>query len=400
VSKPFPSRLPINSRSPRRQQAVPTPAHAWQPASEGKTEMQTSTAEHSANPIAADPSSGHEPTCTGKVRRIFTTFAKTHQVLNAAELQRRHDCEVAVIDGRRRRRRTALHYLNSQPDDLFVFNGEVDLISLACLLKILLPGLRGKIVAVDMVLRKPTTAKARIIAKIRSFLWKRVDLFIHYFKNIEGFSRYYGITASKSVYVPFKSNILSQASAPGAGSALAEGEYVFSAGRSLRDYETLIAAARKTGLPFAILFTSEADWAAHGTFVDLTNLPPNLRLIHDDGSQEGWINGLKQARIVVVPTQPDSICASGIGTYLDAMALGKPVVITRGPGADDVLNGNQAAFVQPRDPEGLAQVLQSLSQDDDRRMALAEQGRAYAHALGGERELLSRIFAAAMAARD
>lgn len=330
--------------------------------------------------------------------RIFTTFANAKDKAGALPLT----VPVTVLDRHNRLRNLIASYVNSKPTELFVFNGEVSLITAACLIKLCSPTARGRIVAVDMVLRVPKTAKARLAAWVRSRLWTQVDQYIHYFKDLRGFSSHYGIGAVKSDYVPFKANLFAEAIAHKDKFGLADGNYVFSAGRSLRDYQTLIEAARISGLPTAILFTSQSDWAAHGTALDIDNLPSNVRLIPDTGGKQGWLEGLQGARMVVVPTLPESICASGIGTYLDAMALGKPVIISRGPGADDVLTDQQARFVAPAEPEALAQAMRQLWDNNNAATTLAANGQRYALGLGDEQALLARIFCEALnrAARD
>ena len=329
--------------------------------------------------------------------RIFTTFSGIRKLLAKRAGGDWNGHDVTVVDGRFQRREILWHYARSRPGDLFVFNGEANLVSAACLLKLALPTARGRIVAVDMVLRKPERIMARLKARVRRSLWRRVDLFLHYFRDLEGYQRHYGIGPDRSRYVAFKSNVFSDALQTAEPATGDDGAYIFSAGRSLRDYQTLLEAAALTDLPFAILFTSTADWAAHGTFVDTRHLPPNVRLVADDGGKAGWLQGLKGARIVAIPTRPESMCASGIGTYLDAMALGKPVVITRGPGADDVLAEGQACFVPPRDPQALAEILEKLWHDPGRRREIAARGHHYAMQLGDEEDLMERILEASLA---
>jgi glycosyltransferase involved in cell wall biosynthesis len=333
-------------------------------------------------------------------RRIFTTFNSASEIFAVAAAEREYELDVVTIGRKKKMHQVLALYARSKPDDLFIFNGEADLISAACLLKLCSPFSHGRIIAVDMVLRQPTGLKSRLLAFTRRRLWREVDRFIHYFKDIEGYNRHYGIGLRNSRHVAFKANLYKEAMALSEQSTYDAGDYIFSAGRSLRDYKTLVEAAALTGLPFAILFTSAEDWAAHGTFLDLDNLPPNVRLIADDGGKEGWMKGLLNAKIVAIPTRPESLCASGIGTYLDAMALGKPVVITRGPGADDILTGEQAAFVPAQDPRALADVLQQLWFDNHRRQGLAQRGQSYALGLGDEQALLGRILDAALHTDD
>ena len=250
--------------------------------------------------------------------------------------------------------------------------------------------MKANIVAVDVVLRIPKGFKSFVASIWRRVLWKNVDQFIHYFNNIKGYTKYYGISAKNSDYVPFKSNIYHYANKLSAQSQ-STGEYVFSAGRSLRDYDTLIEAAKIHKLPTAILYTSEEDWQKHGTKFDCVTLPENVTLINDSGKQSGWIHGLQQARLTVVPILKTSLCASGIGTYLDAMALGKPVIITRGPGADDVLSDSQACFVEPGNARELAKQIENVWFDSNLAKKLSTNGKEYALSLGDEQALIHRV---------
>src|SRR5580704_3978444 len=71
---------------------------------------------------------------------------------------------------------------------------------------LLLPWKKRPIVAVDIVLRKPLRFRDRISATLKRLLLSRVDHFIHYFRDIEGYTKYFGIQVSRSSYVPFKVN--------------------------------------------------------------------------------------------------------------------------------------------------------------------------------------------------
>lgn len=79
------------------------------------------------------------------------------------------------------------------------------------------------------------------------------------------------------------------------------------------------------------------------------------------------------ARLVVLPARKDSIRASNLGSYLNAMLTSECAILSEGPGSSDVLDGR--ALVVPR---------------EDRRTT-AECGYRYALALGGEQELYQRI---------
>src|SRR5438105_3381961 len=71
----------------------------------------------------------------------------------------------------------------------------------------LLPFLKRPVVLVDAIFSKPKTLWQRIEAWIMRLLLKRVDHFIHYFRELNGYQKIYGISPARSSYIPFKANL-------------------------------------------------------------------------------------------------------------------------------------------------------------------------------------------------
>jgi glycosyltransferase involved in cell wall biosynthesis len=86
---------------------------------------------------------------------------------------------------------------------------------------------------------------------------------------------------------------------------------------------------------------------------------------------------------------------AGVGVYLNAMYLGKCVIITSGAGASDVLT-DEAVFVPPEDPRALAEAIRRVWEDEAFRRSTAEKGYRHAISLGGEPELRQRVLEAAL----
>ena len=258
------------------------------------------------------------------------------------------------------------------------------------------PWRRKPLVAVDLVLRKPDTLRHRASALIKRLLFRRVDRFIHYFRDLSGYTRHFGISAERSVYVPFKVNNRETKVAPTEFSE----DYIFTMGRSLRDYDTFIRAVAELPYPAAIPeFSFESFEGKDDSFAwTRQNVPPQLSVLPDSGAREDLVRNLARARLVVIPTQASSLCASGLSTYLDAMYLGKCVIASHGPGASDVLT-DQALLVPPHDVAALKAAIVRAWEDDALRKQTAAAGRSYALSLGGEPELLERIFHEALAVR-
>ncbi len=235
-----------------------------------------------------------------------------------------------------------------------------------------------KVVIVDIILRPPTSAPRHRL--LRTAL-DRIDFFIHYFRDLSGYSRLYGIGPERSGYVPFKPNLRDRF-----GPAASEGGYVTIFGQSCRDYDVYFSAVR--GLEAVMPFRDPAVLREHGSLI--TQVPEWIEVLENDGSQEAVHRILSGAKLVVIPIRPDNICSSSIGTYLNAMWLGKACVLTEGPGVSDVLT-DEALVVPAGDPGALRDAVERLLRDDDLRAAYAERGRRYAESLGGVAELSLRV---------
>ncbi len=220
-------------------------------------------------------------------------------------------------------------------------------------------------------------------------LLKQVDLFIHYFRDFRRYSEAFGIAADRNEFVPFKANL---------GRRQAElqsnpdGEYVLCFGRSLRDFDTFFGAMEKLPYPAAIARVDPAQLRAHHARFTRAekSLPPNVRVLDDDGSEAAQIRILGGARIVVLPILKASVVASGISTCLNAMLLGKCVVGSEGPGMSDVFD-REIVTVPPEDPQALSAAIRRVWEDDHLRFRTAAAGHEYALRMGGEQELYQRI---------
>ena len=104
--------------------------------------------------------------------------------------------------------RTFAEFLRALPGcDLILINGDLDLTLRFIVYFLMFPWKRRPIVVVDLVLRRPRTLQGRLKALVRRLLLSRVDHFIHYFKDLDGYSSCYGITPERSSYVAFKPNL-------------------------------------------------------------------------------------------------------------------------------------------------------------------------------------------------
>lgn len=272
--------------------------------------------------------------------------------------------------------------------DVVVLNIDQKKLMLAAMLR-RLPFVKFRLVSVDLVLRQPKTPFDRFKATMKKIVLSGVDRFVLYFKNIDGYKRWYGIDSNRVAYVPFKVNsferIAERSGQPG------DGEYVLCAGRTLRDVETFVEAMRVCDCPGVLLQQRRDLLNAHGSRSWSGELPLNVQLVIDEGdSFEDFVDQVAKARLVVIPRFKHDIAPTGISTYLLAMALNKCVIISEGPGAEDVLT-DQAVIIPPENAERLAEVIESLWNNDQLRSEVAARGYGYAMFLRGYDRLLIDI---------
>jgi hypothetical protein len=117
---------------------------------------------------------------------------------------------------------------------------------------------------------------------------------------------------------------------------------ICSAGLEFRDYETLIAATRD--LEVDVRIGAASHWARHNAFGASADLPANVTVSAYNYRQ--LRDYYASARFVVVPLR-DVDNQAGITTILEAMAMGKAVVVTRTRGQTDVVRDWRSSATTP-----------------------------------------------------
>jgi glycosyltransferase involved in cell wall biosynthesis len=273
------------------------------------------------------------------------------------------------------------------PQAVFVVNGNVALVMELAARMFL--GARRPLVAVDMVLREPDDFAGRMLLPVKKTLLGRVDRFIHYFRDLRGLTRVFGIGPERSSYVPFKVNLADRH----AFASATEGEYVLCFGRSMRDFDTFLAAMeRLPDVSGAITKPDPQAYAAHHARFTrpLSEIPANVRILDDDRGADSELRILRNARLLVLPILLKSLVASGISTCLNAMYLEKCVLGSEGPGMSDIFTSEILTF-PPEDPQRLAATIRRAWDDSALRRATAAAGLRYALQAGAEPQLYQRI---------
>jgi glycosyltransferase involved in cell wall biosynthesis len=116
-----------------------------------------------------------------------------------------------------------------------------------------------------------------------------------------------------------------------------EGSGIFAGGDSLRDYGTLVDAAR--GL------AAEVTIATRNTeLLERHDLPSNVRV--EAMPHERYVARLRESPIIVVPLVATTRSA-GQTTYVNALAMGKLVVVTDTLGVRDYVEPGETGLVVP-----------------------------------------------------
>lgn len=264
---------------------------------------------------------------------------------------------------------------NEDIDALLLFNPGIKEIVLCVLARTVL---RKKVFFFDANLKKPKTPIERIVFLTKGFMINQCNKFIVMHKDLSEYYRYYAIDKSKVEYVPFKSNCYEIRDTI----EIEDGGYILSCGASHRDYDTLIKAVRETDIKVIIVLPNQAGAALHKSRLSEGDIPENVEIIRHDFSRNSWYDFLRKASIVVIPIDSDCIQPAGISVYLEAMSLGKPTIISKGPSTNGLIQ-DEAILVDRENPDQLKEAIESLERNRELRNFISEKGKEYALSLEG-----------------
>ncbi len=181
--------------------------------------------------------------------------------------------------------------------------------------------------------------------------------------ELETYRRIFRGCHARFEYIPFGLHVAGRESV---SSVAVEPRYVLAAGRSGRDYRTLFEAVRQRDIQLRVVCDNSDALA------DI-DVPPNVVVLRDCYGG-AYINELAGASIVAVPLAVDNISA-GQMVMIQAMALGKPVVVTRTPTIEEYVADNEQALLVPRgDPAAMWSAIESLLSSPERIDAMGRAG--------------------------
>jgi glycosyltransferase involved in cell wall biosynthesis len=232
-------------------------------------------------------------------------------------------------------------------------------------------------------------------SKPRLFRWLRPQarisrVLLHSRRQVELAPARLGIPSDRLRFQPYFADSDFWAPRPPSSEAL-----VVSAGREHRDYATLAAACRD--LPVRVFIAAGSLFSPSATHTQPETWPDNISSeFADHRTLREWY---ARAAVVAVPLVPTDFQA-GVTTILEAMSMGRPVVVSATEGQRDVVeDGVTGVMVPPGDARALREAIQRLLDDPAERARLGANARsaverrfsldAYAASLAGHLEELA-----------
>lgn len=148
-------------------------------------------------------------------------------------------------------------------------------------------------------------------------------------------SKAFGVPTEKFPIVPYHTTIRN------VDVEISEGDYLFAGGDTGRDYRTLIEAMR--GLPFKL--TIAALYRNHFKGIDI---PENVKIVTVNGDE--FMHLIAGCRAMALPLFKDVLQAGGQQTFLNAMAMGKTVIVADDNSAAEYIeSGVDGLIIPPED---------------------------------------------------
>lgn len=191
----------------------------------------------------------------------------------------------------------------------------------------------------------------KIKRMIQKIIFSSVDIiFVSSSKEIETYSARFGISNDKFRFLLFHTNIVEPRVINRSGN------YILSAGKTGRDYETLANAVRSLNQKVIVVSDKKSTQGI--------NFPIGVEVLHDI-SYANYLELLHNCSLVVVPLKK-LVKSTGQVVILDAMALGKPVISTETTGTVDYIrNGINGILVPTGNVKALKDAINTITADND-----------------------------------
>lgn len=253
-------------------------------------------------------------------------------------------------------------YRRLKKDDVAVFWNPESAIALSVIN--LLCGRKNQIIALHSFF-SDEPKKFRMIWKTIFFFsnfYKYISFTVNTSEEVEQYNNVYGIARSKMIVIP---DCYEPQLAPYSCETYSQGDnYIFSGGRSWRDWSTLISAAKLTpNIHYVIACESNA--------MQGLDIPSNVTLKYNIPFME-YLNLLQNSRLVVLPLCKNIAC--GLLLLVQSAMMCKPVISTNTPCVRNYAENNVNAILVPmHNSEALGAVINRLYNDIGKQREFAEK---------------------------
>ena len=203
--------------------------------------------------------------------------------------------------------------------------------------------------------------------KLAQMSLSNIDYFVvHTHREIEIYSEWLGLPTDRFEFLPYQVPEI-----PIEYEEEQQTPFIASLGSAHRDFSTLFEAVKKLNIKTVVA-------TGKGAVEGLT-IPEQVELPFGISKAECLRLG-QQARLNIVPLQPkEAITAAGQVTIVEAMMMGRPLIVTNFYGAEDyIIHGETGWLVKPNSLESMTEAIDLLWHDDALRQKLGENARAYA----------------------
>jgi glycosyltransferase involved in cell wall biosynthesis len=189
--------------------------------------------------------------------------------------------------------------------------------------------------------------------------------------EIAAHARELGVSPSKFVFLPYHSTLYDF------GYEVKAGDYIFAGGDGNRDYRTMIEAVR--GLPYRVVIAALSREHFHGI-----QIPGNVEIFAL--SQTDFYQTMAGAALVVVPMLPALLHPGGQQTWINAMTMGKPVIVAEDRSARDyIVHKSTGWLTEPGNVSALREAICLLMENRDLARSLGSKAKEAATQFSPER---------------
>ena len=210
-----------------------------------------------------------------------------------------------------------------------------------------------------------TPAKKRVLRRLP--VARHLDrVLVHSQHQLDGIISETGLPTERLAVVPYGVDATFWSGPPDQE----ERGLVVSAGREHRDYRTLVAALPSSA---TLSIADHSPFSPHATRRDPDTWPANVERVQLDPLRLREL--YRRASVVVVPVV-ESTMPAGITTLLEAMAMGKAVVVTETAELRGVVeDGVTGLTVRPGDVTAMRAAIEHLVDSPSTRLALGHRAR-------------------------